>query len=399
MLNDFDFCAYTRCIFGKDAERKVGKVLAEDGAKKVMVIHDDGPFLQKSGILSRVFEDLSAAGVSYVDFGGVRPEPLRSHCIKGIELYRLEKCNYLLAVGGGSAIDTAKGISAGVTYDGDFNDMFDRDIPIDVSRKPHIATIVTIASTGSETGYGCVIYDDTKEGPQRGSGVKGTGNLLRPNITFMNPALTATVPPYQSACGIADMFAHVCERYITIIDYGIVDYMAEGVMRAIIDFGQKVVRNPSDLEARGELLWAANVAHNDTVGVGRNKDFGAHSCGGALGPLFRVTHGATISTVMASWMRHIYKQHIDRFVRYAVEVWHVENDAANPDRVALEGIQRTEQWFKCLGVPVCFADAGIPTDHIEDIARFTMEEGPAGRVFKLGYEDVLAILQDAAKQH
>lgn len=397
MLNDFDFCSSTRCIFGKDAERKVGKILAEDGAKKVLVIHDDGPFLKESGILDHVFEDLKEAGIEYVDFGGVRPEPLRSHCKKGIEVYRSEGINYLLAIGGGSAIDTGKAIAAGVTYDGNFDDMFVQDIGVDMSRKPHLATIVTIASTGSETGFGCIIYNDETPG-RSGSGVRNTGNTLRPNITFMNPALTLTVPPYQTACGIADMFGHVCERYITEIDYGIIDYMAEGCMRAIIDFGQKVMRDPSNLEARGELLWAASVAHNDTVGVGRNKDFGAHSCGGALGPLYHVVHGATVSTVMASWMTHIYKQHIDRFVRYAVEVWQVPNDPANPNWVAQEGIRRTEQFFKTIGAPTSFKEARIPTDNIEDLAEATMLDGPAGRVFKLGYEDVLAILKDAASR-
>ncbi len=392
MLNDFDFCSYTRCVFGKDAERKAGKLLLEDGAKKVLVIHDDGAFLKESGILTNVFQDLTDAGLEYVDFGGVRPCPLRSHCVKGIETYRNEGCNYLLAVGGGSAIDTAKAIAAGVTYDGDFNDMFSQDIGVDVSRKPHVAVIVTIASTGSETGFACIIYDDTKPGLQFGSGIRATGNLLRPEIAFMNPALTATVPPYQTACGIVDMFGHVCERYITVIDYGVVDYLAEGLMRSIVDFGQKVIRNPGDLEARGELLWAASLAHNDTVGVGRNKDFGAHSVGGAFGPLFGTVHGATISVVMASWMRHIYKQHIDRFVRYAVEVWHVENDPANPDRVALEGIARTEQFFRCIGAPTNFKEAGIPMDNIEEIAKYA----GGGRVIKLGYDDVLSILWAAA---
>lgn len=395
MLNDFDFCSYTRCVFGKDSQRRVGELLVKDGATRVMVIHDDGPFLQESGILKNAFDDLDAAGVTYVDFGGVRPEPLRSHCAKGLEVYRQEECDYLLAIGGGSAIDTAKCIAAAVAFGGDFKDLFGQDLELDITKKPHIAVIVTIASTGSETGYGCIVYDDSKPGLQNSAAVRA-GNLLRPEIAFMNPALTTTVPPYQTACGIADMFGHVCERYITTIDYGIIDYMAEGVMRAIIDFGQKAIRNPNDLEARGELLWAASVAHNDTVGVGRNKDFGAHSCGGALGPMFRVVHGATISTVMASWMRHIYKRQLDRFVRYAVEVWHVENDPANPDRVALEGIDRTERWFKCLGVPTSLVEAGVPTDNIEEIARYTVAGGPAGRVFKLGYEDVLAILRDAA---
>ena len=398
MLSSFDFCASTRCIFGDDSEEKVGEVLKADGAKKVLVVHDDGPFLYESGLLAKIFKSLTDAGLGYIDFGGVRPCPLRSRCKEGIATYRTEGCNYLLAVGGGSSIDSAKAISAGVTYDGNFDDMFEREIPIDLAKKPNVAVIVTIASTGSETGFAAVIYEDDQSGYQFGGAIKGTGNILRPNITFLDPKLTLTVPPFQTACGIVDMFGHVCERYITVQPYGIVDYMEEAVMKSIIEFGQRVIRDPSDLEARGELLWAANVAHNDTVGVGRRKDFGAHSCGSAFGPMFGTVHGATISIVMASWMRQLYKKNIDRFYRYAVNVWNVTPDPTNPDRVCREGIDRTEQFFKCLGAPTNFAEGRIPVDRLDEIIDVTMlaEGGACGRVFKLGREDVSQILKAAA---
>lgn len=395
MLHDFDICLSTRCIFGKDVERTVGTVLAADGAKKVMVVHGDGTFLKESGILDNVFADLTAAGLEYVDFGGVRPEPLLSHCAKGIEIFRREGCNYLLGIGGGSTIDAAKGISAGVTYDGPFADMFSKPC-FDLSRKPHVAVIVTMASTGSETGFGAVIYDDSKPGMLFSGAIQRTNKQLRPNIAFMNPALTATVPPYQTMCGIVDMFSHVCERYITLIDYGVIDYVSEGAMRAIVDFGQKVIQDPNNLEARGELLWAANLAHNDTCGVGRTMDFGAHGCGSALGSMYHIPHGATLSIVMASWMRRLYKDHIDRFVRYATEVWHVPYNDADPEGVALEGIRRTEQWFKRLGAPTSFREANIPTNNLEEVAKIACKDGPVGRVFKLGYDDVFAIIKDAA---
>ena len=395
MLLDFDYHLSTYFIFGKDAEKRVGTELVKDGAKTVLVHHDSGQFLYDSGLLDRVKKYLSDAGLRIVELGGVKPNPRVSLVREGIALCRKEKVDYLLAIGGGSTIDSAKAISVGINYDGDVWDFAEGKAKVDPSKKLPVAVVLTYPATGSESSTGCVI---SNEEIQIKSGIPG-GACMRPTIAFMNPELTFTLPPYLTACGVVDMYAHVTERYFAPnTSPGVVDYLAEAVMRSLLDFGPKVLDKPKDYEARAEIMWIGTVAHNDTVGVGRMQDWASHGMGHELSALYDTAHGATLSIVLPAWMRYVYKADVDRFARYAREVYGVTAD--DPEKAAAMGIEKTEAFFKSLNMPVKFSDANIPTDRIEEMAKKAAAArggDSIGSFMKLKEEDILKIYKDAAK--
>lgn len=398
MFQDFDFCSYTHFIFGKDAEKKVGKTLKDEGAKTVMLLHDPGQFLYESGLLHNVTANLLDAGLKVVEMGGVKPNPLVTYAEECIRVARQEGVDYLVSLGGGSVIDTGKAIAAGITYDGPLWDMCEGGPGKgDPSKRLRHAVILTNPATGSESGYGCMI--DNAELQVKGA-LTGAGNWLRPDYCFMNPELSYSLPPRATGAGIVDMFSHAAERYFcNDPSFGLIDYMAEGLMRYLVENGRRVIDDPKDYEARGNIMYTGSVAHNDTVGVGRKKDMGTHDIAHVLSALYDTPHGVTISIIMPSWMRHVYKRDVERFARFGKEVFGVA-ESDDKQAMARAGIAAMEAWFEQMLCPTGFKGGNIPVEDVEKIAaKATKPDGKAvGRCYALYHDDILAIIRDAASR-
>lgn len=395
-MNNFEFCSFSHFVFGRGAETKAGTVLANDGAHTVLILHDSGQFLYDSGLLDAVKKNLEDAGLRWVELGGVKPNPVVSGAREGIILCKQENVDYVLSIGGGSAIDTGKAICAGLAYEGDVWDLFTTGAKADSDLKVKQAVILTYPATGSESAFSTILGDD--ETKQK-KGMRGGGNFMRPNHVFMNPELSMTLPVKMTLCGIVDMYSHIVERYFSNTNVGLIDYMSEGAMRAIRHFGYILKNDPQNYEARSEIMYAGSVAHNDTLGVGRRKDMASHDMGAEIGALYNTIHGVTISVIMPHWMRYVYKSGVERFARYAVEVFGIEPDPDNLEKTALAGVDATQKYFEDMLMPTSFSAAGIPTDNLERIAGNTIAGHggkPIGNFKALEYDDVLAILKAAA---
>ena len=357
-MNNFVFYSPTEFVFGKDTEGQVGTLSQKYGARKVMIVYGGGS-AQRSGLLDRVKASLDKAGLSWCELGGVQPNPTDGTVYQGIELAKKENIDLLLAVGGGSVIDTAKAIAAGVLYSGDFWDFFEGKAKVEAALK--VAVVLTIPAAGSEGSGNAVI---TKEATLQKLGIKGPG-LLRPVFSIMNPELTYTLPPFQTACGAADMMAHIMERYFSNTpDVELTDRISEGVLKAIIEEAPKAMKNPQDYGARANLMWAGMVAHNDTCGVGREEDWSSHALEHEVSAVYGVAHGAGLSAIFPAWLTWMTTHNLPKLVQFAVRVWDVPAEG-NPEAVALEGIRRLRRFFSSLGLPITFRELGIPEPDID----------------------------------
>lgn len=357
-MNNFVFYSPTEFVFGKDTEGQVGALSQKYGARKVMIVYGGGS-AQRSGLLDRVKVSLDKAGLSWCELGGVQPNPTDGKVYQGIELAKKENIDLLLAVGGGSVIDTAKAIAAGVPYSGDFWDFFEGKAKVEAALK--VAVVLTIPAAGSEGSGNAVI---TKEATLQKLGIKVPG-LLRPVYSIMNPELTYTLPPFQTACGAADMMAHIMERYFSNTpDVELTDRISEGVLKAIIEEAPKAMKNPQDYGARANLMWAGMVAHNDTCGVGREEDWSSHALEHEVSAVYGVAHGAGLSVIFPAWLTWMTTHNLPKLVQFAVRVWDVPA-GGNPEAVALEGIRRLRRFFSSLGLPITFRELGIPEPDID----------------------------------
>lgn len=357
-MNNFVFYSPTEFVFGKDTEGQVGALSQKYGARKVMIVYGGGS-AQRSGLLDRVKTSLDKAGLSWCELGGVQPNPTDGKVYQGIELAKKENIDLLLAVGGGSVIDTAKAIAAGVPYSGDFWDFFEGKAKVEAALK--VAVVLTIPAAGSEGSGNAVI---TKEATLQKLGIKVPG-LLRPVFSIMNPELTYTLPPFQTACGAADMMAHIMERYFSNTpDVELTDRISEGVLKAIIEEAPKAMKNPQDYGARANLMWAGMVAHNDTCGVGREEDWSSHALEHEVSAVYGVAHGAGLSVIFPAWLTWMTTHNLPKLVQFAVRVWDVPAEG-NPEAVALEGIRRLRRFFSSLGLPITFRELGIPEPDID----------------------------------
>lgn len=362
MLNDFRHYSPTCFIFGRDAELKIGQTLAGDGVKTVLLCRSSDEFLVKTGLLGRVTGELTSHGIRVVELDGIVPNPRLKRVYDGIEIARREKVDAVVAVGGGSVIDTAKSVAAGVKYDGDVWDFYNGKAGKPKEALP-VSVVLTLPATGSESGGVSVINNEDIH-------VKAltSADCLRPRFAFMDPQLCCTLPPFMTACGIADMLSHAMERYFSDDDeLNSIDYMCEGVMKAIVTFGRKVMADPQNYQYRAEIMWLGTVAHNDTVGVGRNQDWSSHNIANELSALYDTPHGASLSIITPAWMEYVYEEHLWRFARFARTVF----DVTEPDDLAAarEGIRRTTEFFKELKLPTSFEEFNIPTDRIEEMAE------------------------------
>ena len=343
MLKDFNFYAPTRVVFGRDAETKIGQLVKACGATKVL-IHYGGGSAERSGLLSVVRQQLSEAGISFVELGGVVPNPLLSKVQEGIALCRQENVDFILAVGGGSVIDSSKAIGYGVPYDGDVWDFWCGKAP---EKCLPIGAVLTIPAAGSEMSSSCVITKD--EGLLK-RGVNS--DLCRCKFAVMNPERTYTLPPYQTAAGATDIMMHTMERYFSKYeDMTLTDAIAEALLRTVKDAALVVMQHPEDYRNRAQIMWAGSLAHNDLTECGTEKDFATHRLEHELSALFGVTHGAGLAALWPSWARYVKGKHLNRFVQFAVNVMGVENDFSHPDETAEKGIVAIEDFYRKIGMP------------------------------------------------
>ena len=349
-MNNFTFYSPTYFVFGKEEENNTGKYVKRFGGKKVL-IHYGGGSAVRSGLLGRVEKSLEAEGIEYVELGGVKPNPRSGLVYEGIELCRKEGVDFVLAVGGGSAIDSAKAIAAGTVYDGDFWDFY---MGKEIEKALPVATVLTIAAAGSEGSPDTVITKE--EGMlKRGAG----GEALRPVFSILNPALTQTLPAYQTAAGITDIMAHLLERYFTNTkDVEVTDRVIEGLLMTMIHEAPKVIANPDDYEARANIMWAGMMAHNDCCGVGRDQDWASHNIEHELSALYDCAHGAGLAAVFPAWMKYTMHHDVMRFAQLASRVWGCSMDFTNPENTAKAGIQAFKDFLKSIGMPTCFAELG-----------------------------------------
>ncbi len=348
-MDNFSFNMPTRIVFGRDTESEVGRLVARYGGTRVLVLFGGGSVV-RSGLLKRVFASLDRALLDHVELGGVQPNPRASMVYEGISLVRDEKIDFILAVGGGSVIDTAKAIAAGACYSGDFWDFFDGTRVPDEALP--VGCILTIAASGSEASVDSVITQDETMLKRDAS-----SEVLRPVFSIMNPELTETLPAYQTACGITDMYSHLLERYLTNTqDVETTDRMIEGVMLAIIDQAPRVMADPADYEARANIMWAACMAHNNVCGVGRTHDWASHEIEYALSSKYGTAHGAGLAVTMPAVMTYCLDHDVARFARLARNVWGV--DEADDRAAALAGIAAQKAFTTSIGMPATLGEVG-----------------------------------------
>ncbi len=360
-MNNFVFYSPTEFVFGKATEMQVGALARKHGARKVMIVYGGGSVV-RSGLLDRVKQSLQEAGIEYCLMGGVQPNPVDTKVYEGIEFCRREQADMLLPVGGGSVIDTAKAIAAGVLSEGDFWDFYIGKAKVTKALK--VAVVLTIPAAGSEGSGNTVI---TKlDGLQKLS--LRVPEVLRPVFSIMNPELTYTLLPFQTACGVADMMAHIMERYFTNTqEVEIGDRLCEGTLMAIINEAPKVMRNPEDYGARANLMWAGMIAHNGTCGVGCEEDWASHFLEHEISAIYGVTHGAGLSVIFPAWMTWMVEHNVGKIAQYAVRVWGVP-ESEDKKAVALEGIGKLKNFFTSLGLPVTFKELGVENPDIDRLA-------------------------------
>ena len=389
-MQNFEYYARTKIIFGKDTESKSGAEIAQY-AKKIL-LHHSGGHAAESGLIDRIKDSLKSAGVEWVELDGVQPNPRLSLVYKGIEIVKREKLEFILAVGGGSAIDSAKAIALGAANEGDVWDFFERKR--ETSRAMPVGAVVTIPAAGSEASNSCVITNE--EGPWK-RGVNYECN--RPVFAILNPELTYSLPLHQTAYGIADMMAHIMERYFTREPHvELTDELCEGALRAIIRNGRRIFCGGEwDYNARAEVMWAGTLAHNNIFGTGRIGDWACHPMGHELSALYDLPHGASLAILYPAWLKYNIQEDTPRLARFAAKVWGVDGAFYNPEQAVMEGAFRMKNFFRSMGLPVSLADAQIDTSRIGEMAERAVKFGPLGNYRKLNEKDVEAIYLLAAE--
>ncbi len=352
-MRKFEYYAPTRVIFGKDTHHKVGEIIKEYGFKKIM-LHYGQNSIKRTGLYDEITASLKNAGISYCELGGVEPNPKLSMVNKGTEMAKKEGAELILAVGGGSAIDSAKLIAVSAVTDRDPWDFSSKKAVPDNALP--VATVLTLSASGSEMSASCVITNED------GMLKRGFGSrYIRPLFSICNPCLTYTVGPYQTACGIVDIMMHTLERFFTTSEpFLVTDEMAEGVLRAVIKAGRDVMADPEDYEARANLMWAGSLSHNDLTHAGTEFVLVCHQLEHELSGMYdSVSHGAGLSVIYPAWAKYIYKYNPERFCRLAVNVCKVNPEGKDDMALAMEGIEYIENYFKDLGMPTRLSELGV----------------------------------------
>ena len=383
-MENFTFYAPTYFVFGKDTEAESGKYIKRFGGSRVL-LHFGGGSVIRSGLLDRVKASLDREGVAYEELGGVMPNPRSGPVYEGIRLCRERNLDFILAVGGGSVIDSAKAIAAGVPYNGDFWDFY-QGKPVEEALP--LGTILTISAAGSEGSADTVITHEDGMFKRAAS-----GEALRPKFSILNPALTMTLPPYQTACGITDIMAHLYERYMTNTkEVEVTDRMIEGLLLTMVHEGRRAIEEPDNYDVRANIMWAGMMAHNNSCGVGRGQDWASHVIEHELSAKYDVAHGAGLAVVMPAVMTYNLDHDVMRFAQVANRVWGVSMDFSNPRRTALLGIEAFRSFLTAIGMPRNFADLGAKKEDIPELAHMAchgdVAGGSLGGFVSLNQEDV-----------
>ncbi len=386
-MQNFTYQNTTKIVFGKDTEKDVGEYTAKHGSKALL--HYGGGSIKKYGTYDKVIESLEAAGVEYVELGGVEPNPKLSLVHQGIELAKEENVDFILAVGGGSVIDSAKAIAVGYFHEGDVWDFYAGKAKIKEALP--VGVVLTIPAAGSESSTSSVV---TKlDGMYKRS--IGT-ELIRPKFAIMNPEITFTLPDYQTACGAVDIMAHILERYFTNTDnVEYTDRLSEASLKTIINNTPKVLKDNEDYAARAEIMWVGSNAHNGLLGTGREEDWSSHGMEHELSGIYDVAHGAGLAVVFPAWMNYVYQHDLERFAQFAVRVWDVDPDFKDLEWTARQGIKKTKEFFSQIGMPVTLEELDIPAERLEEMAEKATENGPIGSFVELDTEDVLNIYKNS----
>lgn len=386
-MENFNFQNKTQIVFGKDTHKKIGELIKGNWGK--VLLHYGGGSIKRTGLYDEIVSQLDAKGIEYIELGGVVSNPRVKLVRKGIDLCRRESVDFILAVGGGSVIDSAKGIAAGFYYEGDVwelytrNGIFNKCLPTGV--------VLTLPAAGSESSSGSVVTNED------GNWKKDIGSeLLRPKFAVLNPELTFTLPEYQTGCGAVDMLAHVMERYFTNTkNVELVDRLSEATMKTIVSNAPLLMDNPKDYNIRAEIMWAGTLAHNDLLGTGREQDWSSHIIEHELSGIYDIAHGAGLSILFPAWMKYVYKNDISRFAQFANRVFDIEINTFNQEETALKGIKAVENFFKSLNMPTKLSDISINDENFENMASKATNFGKnkIGGFVKLDKDDIVEIFK------
>ncbi|MDR3214804.1 MAG: iron-containing alcohol dehydrogenase [Bacilli bacterium] len=383
-MENFTFYNPTKIIFGRNTQHEVGQEIIKYGKK--VLLHYGGGSIKKSGLYDEVMTSLKNSNLEVYELGGVVPNPLLSLVNEGINLCLEKQIDFILAVGGGSVIDSAKAIAGGVKYEGDIWDCYSKGVTL--SDALPYGTILTLPATGTEMNFRSVITkDDTLE--KRGA------SFPNPTFSILNAELCATLPNYQVANGIVDMLAHLFERYFTNTkNVDITDRQIEAVMKSIIELGVDVYQDPSDYDKYAQIMWAGTIAHNYSLCVGRETDWATHQIEHELSGMYNVAHGAGLAVLFPNWMKYVYHHDLDRFVQFATRVMNVEPDFFNPEKTALKGIEAVITFYKKLNMPLTLKALGIDEKRIDELALLSTRNNTIkqGNFVKLDTEDIKQIL-------
>ncbi len=388
-MTDFNFWSPTYFAFGRGTESRTGELVRKFGGKKAL-LHYGGRSAVASGLVGRVKASLAESGVDFVELGGVKPNPRSTLVDEGVRLAMSEGVDFMLAVGGGSVIDSAKAIAIGAANGGEWRRFYvGREVKVRpvIPAALHVGVVLTIAAAGSEASTNSVVNLEP-ENLKRAAG----GDILRPKFAVMNPELTMTLPPFQTACGLADMFAHLCERYFSPTkDVALTDNLCEAVMRTVIEESARVMADPCDYQARANIMWAGTLAHNDICGAGRVQDWASHGIEHELSALYDCAHGAGLAVVMPAWMTYVHATDDARFARFARNVFGV-GIGADDGEAALAGIAAFRGWLKSLALPLTFAELGAKEDDIPLLVKtLNLNGNTLGGFRPLAESDVAAI--------
>lgn len=386
-MHNFSFYSPTYFAFGKGEEKKVPNLIARFGGSRVLLVYGGGS-IKKSGLYANITDALKNNGIYFSELGGVKPNPRSGLVYEGIKICKRDKLDFILAVGGGSVIDTAKAIAMGAKYDGDFWDLF---CGTRITDALPIGTVLTIAAAGSEGSPNTVITNEKTNQKW------GTGNdVLRPKFSVLNPEFTYTLPAYQTASGATDIIMHICERYFSnTCGVEATDRLCEALLLTIIKEAPVAIENPHSYEARANIMWAGMLAHNNVCGVGREQDWSSHAIEHELSALYDVAHGAGLAVVAPAWMKYVMTKNTNKFLQFAVRVWGCQMDFENPEKTMLEGIERFEKFLKSIGMPTRLNELGA---NVKDIPKIVgnmpiAQGGTTGNFVKLNKDDVTAILK------
>ncbi|HBE78619.1 MAG TPA: NADH-dependent alcohol dehydrogenase [Firmicutes bacterium] len=384
-MENFIFQNPTKIIFGKGSETKVGEEIVRYGKK--ILLHYGGGSIKKVGLYEKILQSLKDAGIEYVELGGVQPNPRLSLVNEGIKICREKNIQFILAVGGGSVIDSSKAIAMGVPYRGNVWDFFTGKT--ELKEALPVGTILTIPAAGSEASTASVITNED------GWYKRGfNSEVIYPKFSILNPELAFTLPKYQAACGGSDIMAHVMERYFTnTLHVELMDRLCESTLKTMIHNIPLVLERPENYDAWAEFMWSGTVAHNNLLNTGRIGDWGSHDIEHELSAAYDIAHGAGLAVIFPAWMKYVYQHDIIRFAQYAVRVWGVDYSYWDPEQTALEGIRRLENFYHSIGLATTLDGLGIHDDRLAEMAdkATNSDENKVGNFVRLGRSDVLNI--------